>query len=227
MQGDVASVEVLMDGGYWVGGEDVHRLTPLSYAAWKGHVKVVRALLQGGAEGGHMDDFGVSPLHKAVSFGHPEVVVALLEGGTDGGSVDVNLKTGSVLAPPHYEAKTLHQTPLHLALRPSLTLSPELRLQIVETLLGFGASVCIEDVNDDTAVHAAARLGDARVLWSVLVHAIAEEKRREREGVREGGREGDKVWKRRNKKEETPLQCLPWASWCLVPLFVMAGAWGG
>ena len=137
--------------------------------------------------------------------------------------MDVNLKTGPVLAPPHYEAKTLHQTPLHLALRPSLTLSPELRLQIIETLLGFGASVCIEDVDNDTAVHAAARLGDARVLWSVLVHATAEEKRR----GREGRKEGDKVWKRRNKKEETPLQCLPWASVYLMPLFIAAGAWGG
>ena len=205
----------------------MHRLTPLSYAAWKGRVDVVRVLRKGGAEGGHMDDFGVTPLHKAVAFGHPEVVVALLEGrgeeAREGGSVDVNLKTGPVLAPPHYEAKTLHQTPLHLALRPSLTLSPELRLQIVETLLGFGASVCIEDVNDDTALHAAARLGDARVLWSVLVHATAEEKRR----GRKGGKEGDKVWKRRNKKEETPLQCLSWASMYMMPLFIVAGAWGG
>ena len=215
-----------MEEGYQVGGGDVHRLTPLSYAAWKGHVDVVRLLRKGGGEGGHMDDFGVTPLHKAAAFGHPEVLVALLEGWREGGregGVGVNVKTGQILAPPHYEAKTLHQTPLHLALRSSLTLPPALRLRMVETLLGFGASVCIEDVNGDTALHAAARLGEAQVLWLVLVHAAAEEKRK----GKEGGREGEKVWRRRNRKGETALQCLPWAKAYLAPLFVVAGAWGG
>ena len=136
--------------------------------------------------------------------------------------MDVNIKTGPILAPPHYEAKTLHQTPLHLALRPSLTLPTALRLRMAETLLGYGASVCIEDINGDTALHAAARLGEAQVLWLVLVHAAAEEKR---EGRKEG--EKVKVWRRRNGKGETPLQCLPWASAYLAPLFVVAGAWGG
>lgn len=167
-------------------------------------------------------------MHKAAAFGHIEIVALLLRGQGGGlvADVDVNVKTGPILAPPHYEAKTLHQTPLHLALRPSSTLPPALRLRMVETLLGFGASVCIEDVNGDTALHAAARLGEAQVLWLVLVHAVAEERREGREGG-EAGERRERVWRRRNAKGATPLQCLPWASSYLAPLFVVAGAWGG
>jgi len=59
--------------------------------------------------------------------------------------------------------------------------------------------VCIEDVNGDTALHAAARLGEAQVLWLVLVHAAAEEKRKGLEG---GRGEGSNI---KNWREEEGL----------------------
>ncbi|TFJ86432.1 hypothetical protein NSK_002089 [Nannochloropsis salina CCMP1776] len=230
MQGDEESVQVLIEDGYQVGAEDVHRLTPLSYAAWKGHAAVVELLLEGGADGGHFDDFGVTPLHKAAAFGHPRVVSMLLRGrvreGCEGEApLEADLSTGPVLAPPHYEAQSLHQTPLHLALRPSPALDSAVRQELVLTLLAHGASVSAQDLNGDTALHAAARLGEAPLLWLLLVGATEEGQDREGRSV-ERGAERKKAWRITNAKGETPVECLAWWKLYLSLLFLMAGAWG-
>lgn len=188
---------------------------------------MVRLLLAAGADPAHADDFGVSPLHKAAAFAHPLILSQLLRTGKyvsiytpsphlsnhppthpyDTGKVSVDIKTGDIRAPPQYEAKTLHQTPLHLALRPSAHITHDQRLDIVVLLLGFGASCLVPDIHGDTPLHAAARLGDPRILWHMLAHA---------------GGAGVRI---KNEKGETPVECLDWKSVYLTPLFWVAGAW--
>ena len=43
---------------------DKHGLTPLTLAAWKGHVDVVDMLLRSGADANRQDLFGLAPKHK-------------------------------------------------------------------------------------------------------------------------------------------------------------------
>ena len=203
MQGDIEAVEALLEWGYNVNARDNNHLLPLSYAAWKGRVDVVRLLLTHGGDPSLFDDFGVCPLHKAAAFGHVLVMAQLLRSG----KVGVNIRTGEVRAPAHYEAKSLRQTALQLSLRPNINVTQTQRLECVELLLGFGGDPNVCDVHGETSAHYAARLGDGQVLWHVLV-------------------QGQANVKIRNDKGQTPIECLPWSKLYLAPLFWVASLGG-
>ena len=79
---------------------------------------------------------------------------------------------------------------------------------MVSILLGFGASPNIGDINGETAVHYAARLGDPWIAWALLFQG--------------GG--GDA--RARSAKGEGPLDLLTWRTAYLAPLLLAAGGWG-
>jgi ankyrin repeat protein len=61
--------------------DDVNRDTPLTHAAWDGHVEVVRVLLEGGADIQRVNLHNESALHYAARNGHLEVCRLLLDRG--------------------------------------------------------------------------------------------------------------------------------------------------
>lgn len=209
MQGDAFAAGALVAAGYNVNGVDGNHLSPLSYAAWKGHADAVRLLLQHGADPTHMDDFGVTPLHKAAAFGHILVLSQLLRSCPHPTNA-VNLQTGPVRAPPSYEAVSQHQTPLHLALRPSAaSITPAMRREMTDLLLGFGADPNVPDAKGDGALHYACRVGEPAVVWALLAQGGADP------GLR-------------NAAGESPLRVLPWyAVPYLGPLLLLAPVCGG
>ena len=175
-----------------------------------GHADVARLLLQAGARPQHFDDFGVTPLHKAAAFGHPLLLSQLLRASPGGPAALVNIRTGPIKAPPQYEAVSLHQTPLHLALRPAAAnIPPEARRGLTALLLGFGADPNVPDARGDTALHYACRLGDAPAVWALLAEGGADP------GARNAG--GD-----------TPGRVLPWQAMYLAPLLFLVppSVWG-
>jgi uncharacterized protein len=167
-----------------------------------GHADVARLLLQSGARPEHMDDFGVTPIHKAAAFGHPILLSQLLRSQASPTAL-ANLRTGPIRAPAHYEAVSQHQTPLHLALRPSAAnIPPAARRELTAVLLGFGADPNVPDIKGETALHYACRIGDPWAVWSLLA-----------QGAADPGAQ--------NAVGETPVGVLPWHAMYLAPLLVV------
>ena len=73
--------------GAEVDSVDRYGRTPLSYAAWNGHVDIVNLLLKAGAQVDSTDEIGGTPLYYAICNGH-KAVVKLLKRGTQVHSKD-------------------------------------------------------------------------------------------------------------------------------------------
>mmetsp|Transcript_5117 Transcript_5117/g.12882 ORF Transcript_5117/g.12882 Transcript_5117/m.12882 type:complete len:362 (-) Transcript_5117:106-1191(-) len=144
---------------------DVHGVTPLELACWKGHYLVVDYLLQEGARPNTYDCFGIAPIHKAVGHGQRRVVLRLLQDG----SCNVNLQCATPTAPPHYEAITTHQTALHIACR---RYNQGFHMPgdrgMAELLLSWGANPCITDIWGNTPLHYAAQAADIDMVRLLL-----------------------------------------------------------
>ena len=74
--------------GAEVDSVDRYGRTPLSYAAWNGHVDIVKLLLKAGARVDSTDEIGGVPLSYAICNGHEAVVKLLLKSGTQVDSKD-------------------------------------------------------------------------------------------------------------------------------------------
>jgi ankyrin repeat protein len=173
-QGNCGVVHELASNGYDLETPDKHGLTPLSYAAWKGNTEVVSYLLDSGVDSMPFDQFGVSPVHKAAAFGHVEVLQALLDPRSFGQEqrspgVPPNLKTREPQAPPEYEAQSLLQTPLHLAVFSTWAVTASGRADVVRLLLEHGANVNSRDREGETALHYAARTKEWGVVRSLVL----------------------------------------------------------
>jgi len=85
-QGDVDTCTQLLDGGEDIEAVDDHGETPLSYAAWYGHIDTARILVERGANvnASGRRRGGATPLTYARSLGHQEVVNLLVERGARG-----------------------------------------------------------------------------------------------------------------------------------------------
>jgi ankyrin repeat protein len=172
--------------------------TPLHHAcaAQGGHAAAVRALLRGGADANAENARGLSP--TVVAAAQPAgaggranaALVALLEAGA---CVNAELSAARPLSPliksiaagvvANAEAlldagadvnasNHLKTSPLLMACSPAAAIAdPRERLRLVELLLREGADVSARNVDGLSAVHLAAKLGDAAVL-RVVLHAI-------------------------------------------------------
>jgi ankyrin repeat protein len=172
--------------------------TPLHHAcaAQGGHAAAVRALLRGGADANAENARALSP--SVVAAAQPAgaggranaALVALLEAGA---CVNAELSAARPLSPliksiaagvvANAEAlldagadvnasNHLKTSPLLMACSPAAAIAdPRERLRLVELLLREGADVSARNVDGLSAVHLAAKLGDAAVL-RVVLHAI-------------------------------------------------------
>jgi len=83
-RGDVARARELLDAGTPVDAPNPDGVTPLLYAAEKGHLEMVRLLLARGANVNGRDRFfGSSPMNMALGGGHLEMATFLLAQGSD------------------------------------------------------------------------------------------------------------------------------------------------
>ncbi len=81
-EGNLAVVQLLLDGGAEVNKRDQSYETPLDLASGEGIFEVANLLIEHGANVNSRDKFG-STLHKASEFGHLDVVRLLLDHGAD------------------------------------------------------------------------------------------------------------------------------------------------
>ena len=146
--GDVEKIQELLAGGANANGELNHGLTPLHWAATRGHKRVAEILLAYGADpnvdrsDAHCDVVG-TPLHCAAYSGHLDVVRLLMANGAD-----INYKT---------IVGYFWGTALHEAARGGHN-------EIVELLIIEGADVNAKTYRDKTALHYAKDGETARVL---------------------------------------------------------------
>ncbi|CEJ91474.1 hypothetical protein VHEMI07184 [[Torrubiella] hemipterigena] len=139
--------------GAKVNTRDVNNRTPLSYAAWNGHLSVVRRLVQEGADVNTEDDINASPLYYALCTGRMDVVNEMSMGYSmsEAQAVRNNLllsaaETGQervikMLLETGVDLETTnsrHQTPLLVAIH-------ERRLGVARLLLDKGANVKAKD----------------------------------------------------------------------------------
>ncbi|GAB4815576.1 hypothetical protein N2152v2_002622 [Parachlorella kessleri] len=82
-QGDLATVEALLQSGAKPDVLDQYGSSPLHGAAWQGHASVITALIQAGAPVDARDRDGVTSLHCAAREGRAAAVLALLAAGAN------------------------------------------------------------------------------------------------------------------------------------------------
>ncbi len=157
--GDLASVSrLLASDSRLVRAKTATRVTPLHYAAIRGHVDVARFLIQAGADLEERTDDGRTPLQFV--FENPEMnesaraaLTGLLASGTD----IVNSIDGNGLAPLHHAALLGNASAASI-------------------LIGRGAMIGARDAKGNTALHLAAECGDpgdAATVASLLIAAGA------------------------------------------------------
>lgn len=147
--GDVEKIHELLEGGTNANGELDHGLTPLHWAATRGHKRVAEMLLAHGADpnvdrtDAHCDFAVGTPLHCAAYNGHVDIVRLLMANGAD-----INYKTVVGYS---------WGTALHEAARGGQN-------EIVELLIIEGADVNAKTYRGKTALHFARNGKTARVL---------------------------------------------------------------
>lgn len=175
----VGAVFVTYEGGIEVHAKDKDGLTPLHWAANRGHIEDIKALVEAGAEVQAKDRDGVTPLHSAAKRGHAEAIMALVEAGAevhakdkDGNRpIDLAAKNG------HNEAMNfLIELAIHNKANNSKEHKQEKRAEFSDLLccaayLGYGKTITAL-IEDGADVHAT---GSASTPLHSVVHSNNEE----------------------------------------------------
>eukprot|EP00736_Rhodelphis_marinus_P011812 Rmarinus@m.22213 len=111
-QGDLASVEYLLSSGEGDFTELLEGLTPLMWAADRGHLHIVRALLRAGADPNVTDDEDQTALHFAAVCDHAEIVTLLMKYGADATMEDISGQTPADLCEDEATKKALRTKPI-------------------------------------------------------------------------------------------------------------------
>ncbi|XP_044729331.1 uncharacterized protein LOC123292680 [Chrysoperla carnea] len=123
-EGDVQTVQRLLNDGANVNDKDVDGRTPLHFAVSNGHINVVNMLLQNGAVVTEATKKGNTPLHTATSKGYKEIIEVLLQ----------HISRNRDILNDFIDAKTTSSgtTSLHIAAKSGF-------LEIIKSLLKHGA----------------------------------------------------------------------------------------
>lgn len=133
-----------------IANDDGH--TPLHLAVMSGNAVVTRMLVRAGLSLAARDRLGETPLHKASSKGHVECLQALLPPVPE--HAPRKLPSAAVLDQKNYNG----QACVHLAASAG-------HLEALQTLVYYGANINLtENLAGWTALHIAARRGDARLV---------------------------------------------------------------
>ncbi|WQF78469.1 Putative NACHT nucleoside triphosphatase, P-loop containing nucleoside triphosphate hydrolase [Colletotrichum destructivum] len=146
--GDNTIVELLLQKGADVQGQDESGRSPLCMASARGHLRIAETLLGEGADINHADSHGRNPLWRSIHAGHPHVVQLLLDKGANVHCVYIK-----------------GCRPLHLAIRMMNSAQKSVQL-----LLEKGADVNCQQDNGMTALHLAAQRGEHSVVETLLRH---------------------------------------------------------
>lgn len=65
----IDSIQVLIESGYDINAKDENGMTPLIYAACRGHVECIKLLLDAGADVSITDNWGYDAYHTAMLHG--------------------------------------------------------------------------------------------------------------------------------------------------------------
>ncbi|XP_044480506.1 protein VAPYRIN-like [Mangifera indica] len=100
--GEIRTVQKLLENGAMINGKDQHGWTALHRASFKGKIEVVRMLLDKGIDIDAKDEDGYTALHCAVESGQTDVTELLVKKG-----VDVEARTSKGVTPLQI-AESLH-----------------------------------------------------------------------------------------------------------------------
>lgn len=142
--GDVESVEKLLESGASIYLEDLYGHLPIHVASSNGHAKIIQLLLNKDCDVDRMSATKLSPLHCAAQKGREEVVKLLLQRGA---SLNVQNSYG--------------HTPLMLAVS-------EDQADVVRLLVDAGADLFVRDKSTLSVFHLAISKGSPRCLQILL-----------------------------------------------------------
>ncbi|CAO2653526.1 Nn.00g029370.m01.CDS01 [Neocucurbitaria sp. VM-36] len=161
---DTSLVEAFIAAGASVKATDAKLGTPLHFAA---HRAFAELLCNHGADLFARDAFGRTPLHTACRDGRRDVAEFLISKGTavDETTTEANW-TSLLFATSEKENENCSSPPNQCPVYSG----PSTRLEVTKLLLAHGADVRATATDGRTALHGAARLGDAE-----LVHYLIEQ----------------------------------------------------
>ena len=151
-----------------VNATDPGGITPIHYAALRGHTEIVKILIKAGAQVDIPEQRGLTPIIGAIYFGHKEIAELLIAGGAD-----INRKLPDGRVPLFFAIMRGHKelTELLIAKGASLKATDKMgnsplilaamngHMPIVELLLDKGVDINAANSRGTTPLSAAAREG--------------------------------------------------------------------
>lgn len=135
-QGNLDTVKLLIASGANVNTVNAGGHTPLHETAYRGFDQILMELLKNGAKPNAISNQKRTPLHEACIQGKPKVAALLLDAGSNIHAQDVVMNTS-----------------LHYVV--SAEYAKEIKLELLNILLCYGANSMILGKDDDTAIDAA------------------------------------------------------------------------
>lgn len=172
------AINTLVARGAKVTTIDEHGWTPLHYATSQGDLQIVALLIKHGARVNAEDNDGRTPLFSAVGSGDTEIIELLYAKGGKINTEDNHHTTPLSLAIINDDTDTIRclaqlgaklgedsykQTPLHMAALLG-------KSSAVEVFIDLGLNMNAKDINQNTPIELAYKMGNLEVVNTLLMH---------------------------------------------------------